>query len=140
MEKIEIIEKKKVFCIYCNLLFIIQRLSYLLVPISLFLVFSLPASADETPKSMVDAVQKLAVPPAHAERFGALPVQSTNGRIIPMNTFSSEILRKLNKNTGIGKLNSDQFLLSLLAMPEMWMHVPLITHSNDVMADYFSFP
>jgi len=112
----------------------------LLVSISLLLAFSLPASADETPKSMADAVQKFAIPPAHAEKFGALPVQSTNGRIIPMNTFSSEILRKLHKSTRIGKLNSDQFLLGLLTMPEMWMHVPLITYSNDVMAGYFSFP
>ena len=140
MEKIEIIEKQKMFCIHCKLIFIMQQLSYLLVSISLLLVFSLPASADERPKSMADAVQKLAVPPAHTERFGALPVQSTNGRIIPMNTFSSEILRKLHKDTRFGKLSSDQFLLGLLAMPEMWMHVPLIAHSNDAMADYFSFP
>jgi ABC-type transport system involved in cytochrome c biogenesis permease subunit len=80
------------------------------------------------------------VPPAHAERFGALPVQSTSGRIIPMNTFSSEILRKLYKDNSYGKLNSDQFLLSLLVMPEMWMNVPIINHSNDALAAYFSLP
>jgi len=98
------------------------------------------ALADEAPKSMAGAVQKMAIPPAHAERFGALPVLSANGRIIPLNTFSSEILRKLHHKTRFGKLNSDQFLLGLLAMPEMWMHVPLITCSNDAIADYFSLP
>jgi len=80
------------------------------------------------------------IPPAHAERFGAMPVQSTNGRIIPMNTFSSEVLRKLHQNTRFGQLNSDQFLLSLFAMPEMWTHVPLIKHSSDAIANYFSLP
>ena len=107
---------------------------------SLFFCFTGNTLAQEMPKSMAEVVQKFVVPPAHAERFGALPVQSTKGRIIPVNTFSSEILRKLHKNSKFGQLNSDQFLISLLAMPEMWMQVPLIVYSNDVMANYFSFP
>ena len=89
---------------------------------------------------MTRAVQKSAVPAAHAERFGTLPVQSSNGRIIPMNTFSSEILRKLHQNTRFGDLNPDRFLLSLFVMPEMWMQVPLITCKNIAIADYFSLP
>ena len=96
--------------------------------------------ANEEPKSMIEAVQKLAVPPAHAKQFGALPVQSTNGRIIPMNTFSSEILRKLHKDVRFRQLNSDQFLISLLSMPEMWMNVPFIVHSSGALSDYFSLP
>ena len=91
-------------------------------------------------QSMAEAVQKLAIPPAHAERFGAIPVQSTNGRIIPLNTFSSEILRKLHKNTRFGQLNSDQFLVSLLAVPEMWMRVPLLTCSNENISVLFGLP
>ena len=110
------------------------------VLIVLLFGFSGQALADETVQSMTGAVQKLVIPSAHAERFGALPVQSVKGRIIPMNTLSSEILRKLYKNTRFGALNSDQFLLSLLVMPEMWAHVPIMIHSNDAMADYFSFP
>ena len=106
----------------------------------LFLIFSGQGLASEAPKSMADAAQKLAVPQAHAKRFGALPVQSANGRIIPLNTFSSEIVRKLHKSTRFGQLDSDRFLLSLLAMPEMWMHVPLITYSNGEISDYFSLP
>ena len=114
--------------------------SYLLALIPLFSVSSLTVLAEETPKSPADAVQKLIVPTSHAERFGALPVQSAKGRIVPINTFSSEILRKLHNDTRIGNLNSDQFLLSLLALPEMWMQVPIISNSNSVIAEYFSFP
>ena len=110
-----------------------------LVVTILFIGLSEKTFAVEPRHSMEEVLQRLIVPPAHAERFGSLPVQSAKGRIIPLNTFSSEILRKLYKNTGIAQMNSDQFLLSLLAMPEMWMQVPLITHSNDAMADYFSF-
>jgi cytochrome c-type biogenesis protein CcsB len=74
---------------------------------------------------------------AHVERFSALPVQSTNGRIIPVNTFSSEILRKLHKKTRIGNLDSDHFLLSVFAMPEMWSHVPFIAYSNNEITTVF---
>ena len=102
--------------------------------------FTAQIPVDVPPKSMAEAVLQLAVPPEHAERFGALAVQSLNGRIIPMNTFSSEILRKIHHNTHFGQLNSDRFLLSLLAMPEMWMHVPLINHSSDAIAQYFNLP
>lgn len=65
---------------------------------------------------MLDAVQKYVVSPEHAALFGALPVQSGSGRMMPVNTFSSEILRKLHKSDKIGKLNSDQFLLSRFAV------------------------
>jgi len=97
-------------------------------------------SANDALKPMIDAVQKSAVPHAHAMRFGAIPVQSTNGRIIPMNTFSSEILRKLHKDVRFGQLNADQFLLGLFLQPEMWMRVPLIASSNEAVTDYFGLP
>ncbi|MDR1938240.1 MAG: cytochrome c biogenesis protein CcsA, partial [Tannerellaceae bacterium] len=104
----------------------------------LFLLLLLPAEAAPHEASpLSDALQKNAVEPAHAARFGALPVQSYNGRIMPINTFSSEILRKIHKADKIGNLDSDQFLLSLLAMPDMWMRVPLIALSNKELARYF---
>ena len=86
---------------------------------------------------MLDVVQQYAVSPEHAERFGALPIQASNGRMMPVNTFSSEILRKLHKSDKIGQLNSDQFLLSLLAMPDMWMRVPFISLSDAEVAQAF---
>lgn len=87
--------------------------------------------------SVWEAVQKYAVDPAHAARFGELPVQSGNGRMLPVNTFSSEILRKLHKADKFGRLNSDQFLVSLLAMPEMWIRVPLIALPSEELAVYY---
>ena len=117
-----------------------RRSSKLLLFAVLLLACSAWVSAQMTPKAMADAVQKMAIHPAHAERFSALSIQSTKGRIIPMNTFSSEILRKLHKNNRFGQLNSDRFLLSLLVLPEMWMRVPVINYSNNAIADYYSIP
>lgn len=95
------------------------------------------ANAQKDPSSMLEAMQKYAVSPEHAAKFGALPIQSRSGRMMPVNTFSSEILRKLHKSDKIGNLNSDQFLLSLLAMPDMWMRVSFIALSNPELADYY---
>ena len=101
------------------------------------LALSVSVNAKKETSPMLDAVQKYTVSPEHAAKFGALPIQSHSGRMMPINTFSSEILRKLHKADKIGKLNSDQFLLSLLAMPDMWMRVPFIALSNPELANYY---
>ncbi len=109
------------------------------VIIRLFVLLAIPLSLNARGKisPQLDAVQKYAISPDHAALFGALPIQSGSGRMMPVNTFSSEILRKLHKSETIGRLNSDQFLLSLLAMPDMWIHVPFIALSNPQLADYY---
>jgi cytochrome c-type biogenesis protein CcsB len=97
-------------------------------------------SANTPENPMVGIAQRMAIPLAHAERFGALPKQSNSGRLIPINTFSSEILRKIHRDTQFGELNSDQVLLGILAIPDVWMNVPFINHSNDALSDYFGLP
>lgn len=84
-----------------------------------------------------EIVLRQVVDPSHAARFGRLPMQSPAGRMMPINTFSSELLRKLHKADRFGQLNGDQFLLSLLAMPEKWVHIPLIAFSNQALANYY---
>ena len=105
------------------------------------LLLSGMTQAKEQPKMNLDhAIQQFSVKPEHAEAFGLLPMQSESGRMIPINTFSSEILRKLHKSEQFGKLNSDQFLLSLLALPDMWMRVPLIPVSNTEIISRYHLP
>lgn len=106
----------------------------------LLLLFSCGVSAQNmSGKRMADAVQQTAVSPEHAAKFGALPVQS-GGRVMPMNTFSSEILRKVHKDDTFGTLNSNQFLLSFLAMPQMWTQVPFIAVSNPQIRERYQLP
>ncbi len=80
--------------------------------------------------SAAETIKQKVIPAEHSDKFGALPIQF-RGRVMPMNTFSSEILRKIHKETTIYNLNSDQFLLSLLAMPQLWTHVNFIALSDD---------
>ncbi len=98
------------------------------------LSFSNAIQAKETSSLMLETVQKYRIPMEHAAKFGSLPMQSYNGRMMPVNTFSHEVLRKVHKSTQMGELNSDQFLLSLLALPEMWMRVPFISMSSQELA------
>ncbi len=105
----------------------------------LLLLCMFPAAVRGMPDraAMKKAVLQIHIPDEHLERFGSLPVQSMNGRMIPVNTFSSEILRKLHKNNTIGGLSADHFLLSLLTMPEMWMHVPFMALPDNELAEYY---
>lgn len=104
----------------------------------LLLVSAFPAKADES--AVENALLRMAVPLEEAERFGSLPVQSLSGRLMPMNTYSSELLRKLHKDDTYKGLNSDQFLLSFLAMPMMWVQVPIIHVPGTEVALRFGLP
>ena len=44
----------------------------------------------------------------------------------PVNTFSSELLRKVSKSDSYNGLNSDQVLLSILRNPIAWYSEPII--------------
>lgn len=82
---------------------------------------------------IIESIKDNAIPVEHAEKFGALPVQF-RGRVMPLNTFSSEILRKIHNETNIYNLNSDQFLLSLLVNPEKWSHAKIISGDQSYLS------
>ena len=108
-----------------------------IIPIVLLLTIPTFLSAQEN--TIAKAVQEAAIDRNHAAKFGALPVQS-NGRIEPVNTFSSEILRKIYKQEQIGDFNADQFLLSFLAFPEIWTQTPLIAIPSQEISSKLQLP
>ena len=61
-----------------------------------------------------------------AEDFGHLLVQSHDGRLKPINTLSSEVLRKVARKSKMFGMNADQIFLGMLSQPEYWQQVPLI--------------
>jgi cytochrome c-type biogenesis protein CcsB len=83
--------------------------------------------------------QNTMIPPEHAAQFAALPVQS-GGRIMPMHTLSSEIVRKVYKERKMGQFNPEQFLLSFLAEPRMWIHEPFIAVDNSEISSLYGLP
>ena len=84
------------------------------------------------PKEMVDSIIKQnVVTKEHAAEFGELVVQDAGGRMKPVNTYSSELLRKLSKSAEYEGLSSDQVIISITENPSFWYNVPLIYVKKD---------
>jgi len=62
----------------------------------------------------------------HARKFGTLMVQNNEGRIEPVNTLASEILRKVMKKGSFEDKEPVQVILEMLISPESWQVKPLI--------------
>ena len=62
----------------------------------------------------------------HSAHFGSLIIQDSGGRMKPLNTFASELLRKVSKSDKYKELNADQVLLSIIKSPYLWYNVPII--------------
>ena len=61
-----------------------------------------------------------------ADKFGRLVIQDLGGRMMPVNTYSSELLRKLSKKDHYSQFDSNQVYLSMQESPLLWYSVPLI--------------
>lgn len=76
---------------------------------------------------VIKMIQANKVDKKHAAKFGELIIQDYGGRMKPINTYSSELLRKLGKKDEYNELNSDQVLLSMIENPNIWYSAPLIS-------------
>lgn len=63
---------------------------------------------------------------SHARNFGAVVIQDDRGRMKPINTFSSELVRKLYGKDTYKGMNADQVFLSIFQNPLLWYNVPII--------------
>ena len=77
-------------------------------------------------KQVDSIIEKRKVPEEHAAKFGRLIVQDAGGRMKPINTFSSELLRKVSHKNDYKGMNSDQVLLSMVKEGNVWIQVPMI--------------
>jgi cytochrome c-type biogenesis protein CcsB len=82
--------------------------------------------------------QQYEIPASHAREFGKLLIQDPQGRIKPMNTLSSEILRKVSRKTSLNGMGSDQVLLGMLADPVTWQNVSMIRISHPGITELLS--
>jgi len=77
-------------------------------------------------KQLDSIIEKRKVTEDHAAKFGRLVVQDAGGRMKPINTFSSELLRKVSHKNDYKGMNSDQVFLSMTQGGNIWIQVPLI--------------
>jgi len=79
-----------------------------------------------TDNQLDSIVDKRKVPVDHAAKYGRLIVQDAGGRMKPINTFSSELLRKVSHQNDYKGLNSDQVFLSMTKEGNIWIQIPMI--------------
>ena len=78
-------------------------------------------------KAQIDSVLKANITPKeHADKFGHMVVQDYSGRMMPMNTYASEMLRKLSKSDVYEDFDANQVFLSIHESPLLWYNVPII--------------
>lgn len=98
----------------------------------LALLFSFTAFAQEsdvfvhpTPKQIDSLIIANAVSKEHARKFGQLLIQDY-GRMKPVNTFASELLRRISRSDQYKGLDADQVFISMAEFPRLWVEVPII--------------
>ncbi|WP_245871810.1 cytochrome c biogenesis protein CcsA [Sediminicola luteus] len=74
-----------------------------------------------SPAQLDSMFQASIVPKEHADKFARLVIQDGNGRMKPINTFASEVLRKLRYENKYEDLNPDQVMLSMMIVPSVWI-------------------
>ena len=117
--KLEVVKNKKT-----------KLLSVILLLLSCS-VFSQNHMSHAPTQNQIDSLlNRYKVTEEHAAKFGRLIVQDEGGRMKPVNTFSSELLRKVSKSDTYKDMNSDQVFLSMVQFPRVWFEVPLIYIKN----------
>ncbi len=66
----------------------------------------------------------------HAKEFGHLQVQNVDGRIEPVNTMASELLRKIYRKNSYKGLSPVQVMMGMMLEPETWQEEPLVRVSS----------
>lgn len=75
-----------------------------------------------------------APPVKQAEEFGKLVYQTNGGRMAPVNSLASELLRKVYRKSTLGEYSADQVILGMMSNAHEWQKVPMIKVSNSDVA------
>ncbi|MDP5000979.1 MAG: cytochrome c biogenesis protein CcsA [Flavobacterium sp.] len=104
-----------------------KKANMLTVFFLLFSVFTYSQHDTRRPseKETLDLLKEHIVSKEQAAEFGRIVIQD-GGRMKPINTFSSELLRKVSKSDSYEGMNSDQAFLSMTQYPQYWYNLPII--------------
>ncbi len=103
------------------------KLSVALIAVATWQTTPLAAATQtQTPLEVAQSYNK-----AHADKFGDLLLQTTDGRITPMATFADDVMLKLHKSTSVEGMNASQVMLGMITAPDAWQKVKLIKVKHD---------
>jgi cytochrome c-type biogenesis protein CcsB len=101
-----------------------------------------PQRSQESIKNEIDSIIMVnAVSKEHAREFAKLIIQD-NGRMKPINTFASELLRKVSRKNDYEGLDANQVFISMTEFPRLWSRVSLIAlkRGNDSLRSIAGVP
>jgi cytochrome c-type biogenesis protein CcsB len=84
----------------------------------LALIFTLNINAQDTNQIHIDL--------DHAYKFGSLQMQDQGGRMKPVSTLASEMLRKIYRKSNYEGLEPEQVMLGMIVQPHYWQGKPMI--------------
>lgn len=102
-----------------------------------------PHTALPTRAQVDSLIQHTRVHEAHAEKFGTLVIQDESGRMKPIHTFASEVLRKVSGKNTYNTLSANQVFLSMMLNPGLWYNVPFVAlgkKENDSLRHVIGIP
>lgn len=70
------------------------------------------------------------IPENHANSWSELLVQAPSGRIEPMNTYATKLLRKVYRKSSFDNLTPEQVMVGFILYPGHWNEVPIIRQDN----------
>ncbi len=70
---------------------------------------------------------------AHADKFGQLIIQDSNGRMKPIDTLSMQIVNKVNRSGSVMGLTPNQIILGMMARPDAWREIKFIRTGNQAV-------
>jgi len=118
-----------------------SRFRYLLKKAAVIILFAaLPSAtfAGDIKSEAADYCVRWAFPDSIAEKFGHLSMQTQEGRIQPVDTYSRDILQKLSKKRSFLGLSANQVLLGICTQQPVWSYVPFIHVSDNVLKERLS--
>ena len=96
------------------------------IVLSFFMMTSSEASANPSEVASIPRMEESVI-----KEFSQLWIQGNDGRIEPVGTMASEILRKVSRQSEFYGRPPEEVLLGLNMYPELWRSVSLVSVSND---------
>ena len=94
-------------------------------------------------QTQIDSVLKTNVISVdHADHFSKIVIQDAGGRMKPVHTYASQLLRKVSKNDTYADMNATQVFLSIQQNPRIWFQIPIIyiEKGNTKLRDLLGIP
>ncbi len=104
---------------------------------AILLIILMPATASAA-NSMNELPEPLRVSVMNkqlARDFSHLLVQSSDGRVEPLNTYALKVVRKLTHSSSYMGLTAEQLLMAIVADPPRWSNVPLMEVGDETLIE-----